>query len=58
MKKPKEIFDMDPNSLHVFYDLEGPIIAFNRNGSLFFNLRFYLSSVKCSFVLSSQLLFV
>ncbi|PLW32719.1 hypothetical protein PCANC_19560 [Puccinia coronata f. sp. avenae] len=38
-----EIFDMDPNSLHVFYDLEGPIIAFNRNGSLFFNLRFYLS---------------
>ncbi|POW05295.1 hypothetical protein PSTT_09752, partial [Puccinia striiformis] len=38
-----EIFDIDPNSLHIFYDLEGPIIAFNRNGSLFFNLRFYLS---------------
>jgi len=38
-----DIFDLDPNSLHVFYDLEGPIIAFNRNGSLFFNLRFYLA---------------
>lgn len=38
-----EIFDIDPNSLHIFYDMEGPIIAFNRNGSLFFNLRFYLS---------------
>ncbi|OAV92499.1 hypothetical protein PTTG_01164 [Puccinia triticina 1-1 BBBD Race 1] len=38
-----EIFDIDPNSLHIFYDLEGPIIAFNRNGSLFFNLRYYLS---------------
>ncbi|KAI9626277.1 hypothetical protein KEM48_010529 [Puccinia striiformis f. sp. tritici PST-130] len=38
-----QIFDIDPNSLHIFYDLEGPIIAFNRNGSLFFNLRFYLS---------------
>ncbi|MBW0477365.1 hypothetical protein O181_017080, partial [Austropuccinia psidii MF-1] len=37
------LFDIDPNSLHIFYDLEGPIIAFNKSGSLFFNLRFYLA---------------
>ncbi|KAA1076386.1 hypothetical protein PGT21_005519 [Puccinia graminis f. sp. tritici] len=43
VKPVGEIFDIDPNSLHIFYDLEGPIIAFNRNGSLFFNLRYYLS---------------
>lgn len=38
-----DVFDIDPRSLHVFYDLEGPVIAFNRNGSLFFNLRYYLA---------------
>ena len=28
-------------SLHIFYDLDGGLIAFNRNGSIFFNLRYY-----------------
>lgn len=27
-----------------FYDLEGPLMAFNRNGSIFLNLRFYLGA--------------
>jgi hypothetical protein len=37
------IFRLDPKALHIFYDAAGPLIAFNRNGSLFVNLRFYLS---------------
>lgn len=43
IKPVGEVFDIDPRSLHVFYDLEGPVIAFNKNGSLFFNLRYYLA---------------
>lgn len=34
---------MDPKALHIFYDKSGPLIAFNRSGSLFFNLRFHLA---------------
>ncbi|GAA99452.1 hypothetical protein E5Q_06151 [Mixia osmundae IAM 14324] len=37
------VFSVDPRSLHVFYDLGGPLIAFNRGGSIYLNLRFYLS---------------
>ncbi|KAH9441136.1 hypothetical protein MJO28_015887 [Puccinia striiformis f. sp. tritici] len=33
-----DIFNINPDSLHIFYNLEGPIIVFNRNGRLFFNL--------------------
>jgi hypothetical protein len=36
-----EVFDLPITSLHVFYDLEGGLIAFNRNGSIFLNLRYY-----------------
>jgi len=35
------IYQLPLTSLHIFYDLEGDIIAFNRNGSLFLNLRFF-----------------
>ena len=35
------IFGLDPASIHIFYDRTGTTIAFNRNRSLFFNLRFY-----------------
>lgn len=29
------------DSVSIFYDLDGPLIAFNRNGSIFVNLRVY-----------------
>ncbi|KAI0046331.1 hypothetical protein FA95DRAFT_1398210 [Auriscalpium vulgare] len=35
------IFNLPKSSLHVFADGGGQLIAFNRNGSLFVNLRFY-----------------
>lgn len=37
------VFNMDPKALHIFYDKAGPLIAFNRSGSIFFNLRFHLA---------------
>ena len=37
-----EVFGVNPASLHVFHDMTGPLIAFNRGGSVFFNLRFFL----------------
>jgi hypothetical protein len=36
-----EVFGLDPRALHIFHDLEGPLIAFNRNGSIYLNFRFY-----------------
>ncbi|WFD00824.1 hypothetical protein MYAM1_003577 [Malassezia yamatoensis] len=38
-----QIFQLDPRSLHVFCDTKGPSIAFNRGGSIFLNLRYYLA---------------
>ncbi|KAK4046064.1 hypothetical protein OIV83_006387 [Microbotryomycetes sp. JL201] len=35
------VFELDPRALHVFYDQQGPLVAFNRNGGLYLNLRFY-----------------
>lgn len=35
------IYQLPLTSLHIFYDLEGGIIAFNRNGSIFLNLRYF-----------------
>ncbi|KAG8964407.1 hypothetical protein FRC03_001808 [Tulasnella sp. 419] len=37
----KALFKLTPTSLHIFYDQKGDLIAFNRNGGLFLNLRFY-----------------
>jgi hypothetical protein len=37
------VYNVEPKALHVFYDGSGPLIAFNRSGSLFFNLRFHLA---------------
>jgi len=39
----KDVFGLKQESIHVMYDKEGPTIAFNRGGSLFFNWRFYVS---------------
>ncbi|KAJ7675084.1 hypothetical protein B0H17DRAFT_1170632 [Mycena rosella] len=36
-----QVYNLPLTSLHVFYDLDGGLIAFNRNGSIFFNLRYY-----------------
>ncbi|GAA5857149.1 hypothetical protein JCM8547_009340 [Rhodosporidiobolus lusitaniae] len=38
-----KVFNLDPRALHVFHDLEGPLIAFNRNRSIYLNFRFYLA---------------
>ena len=36
-----QIFNLPLESLHIFYDEEGKSVAFNRQGSLFCNLRFF-----------------
>ncbi|KAK7057384.1 hypothetical protein R3P38DRAFT_2840641 [Favolaschia claudopus] len=36
-----QVYNLPMSSLHVFYDLDGGLIAFNRNGSIFLNLRYY-----------------
>ncbi|GJE97590.1 hypothetical protein PsYK624_138110 [Phanerochaete sordida] len=36
-----EVYNLPPSSLHIFYDLSGGTIAFNRSASLFCNLRFF-----------------
>lgn len=37
----RRVYKLPDASLHIFYDLAGPLIAFNRNGALFLNLRYY-----------------
>ncbi|KAI0646791.1 hypothetical protein C8Q79DRAFT_956470 [Trametes meyenii] len=37
----QEVFTLPPTSLHIFYDRAGELIAFNRNASLFLNLRYF-----------------
>ncbi|PPQ89567.1 hypothetical protein CVT25_012239 [Psilocybe cyanescens] len=41
MKPLATIYDLPLTKLHIFYDLSGGIIAFNRNGSIFLNLRYF-----------------
>ena len=41
LKDVGEVYRIPRNVLHVFYDESGSTIAFNRNGSIFCNLRFY-----------------
>lgn len=37
----QDVYTLPPTSLHIFYDREGELIAFNRNASLFLNLRYF-----------------
>ena len=37
----RQIYKLSPNSVHIFADTKGGTIAFNRNASLFLNLRYY-----------------
>ncbi|THU91523.1 hypothetical protein K435DRAFT_759191 [Dendrothele bispora CBS 962.96] len=41
MKDLGEIYKLPLTSMHIFYDLGGGLIAFNRNGSIFLNLRYF-----------------
>jgi len=36
-----QIYNLPMTSLHIFYDMAGGLIAFNRNGSIFINLRYF-----------------
>ncbi|KAF9506993.1 hypothetical protein BS47DRAFT_1366980 [Hydnum rufescens UP504] len=36
-----QVYRIPSRSVAIFYDLEGPLIAFNRGGSIFLNLRYY-----------------
>lgn len=36
-----DLFQLPPNSVHIFYDLSGNTVTFNRNKSIFLNLRYY-----------------
>lgn len=35
------VYALPMTALHIFSDVSGGLIAFNRNGSLFLNLRYY-----------------
>ena len=37
----RDVFQLPPTSVHIFYDLAGSTIAFNRNASIFLNLRYF-----------------
>ncbi|KAF9562769.1 hypothetical protein CPC08DRAFT_749290 [Agrocybe pediades] len=41
MQPLADIYSLPLTNLHIFYDLQGGIIAFNRNGSIFLNLRYF-----------------
>jgi hypothetical protein len=41
IKPLRTLYGLHPQSLHIFYDTSGSTIAFNRNASLFLNLRFF-----------------
>lgn len=44
LKRPLAvIFAVKPDTFNIFYDTAGPLIAFNRGGTIWINLRFYLS---------------
>ncbi|CAJ2508239.1 Uu.00g094250.m01.CDS01 [Anthostomella pinea] len=42
LKEVGDVYAIKKSALHIFYDESGGTIAFNRDGSIFGNLRFYL----------------
>ncbi|KTW26702.1 hypothetical protein T552_02708 [Pneumocystis carinii B80] len=42
LKKISTVFGFNTSVLNIFYDDDGPAIAFNKNGSIFCNLRHYI----------------
>jgi len=43
----KRVYKLPDASLHIFYNLAGPVIAFNAGGALFLNLRYFEGWRKC-----------
>ncbi|EXJ83742.1 hypothetical protein A1O1_07368 [Capronia coronata CBS 617.96] len=41
LKSVGEVFSLDPRTLNIFFETSGKTIAFNRNGSIFCNYRYY-----------------
>jgi hypothetical protein len=41
IRRLSELYKLPPTSLHIFYDQVGSTIAFNGNGSLFCNARYF-----------------
>jgi len=37
----RDLYQLPPTSVHIFYDLAGSTIAFNRDASIFLNLRYF-----------------
>lgn len=48
-----DVYAIRPAALHVFYNTSGSTVAFNRDGSLFCNFRFFLQLHAQSFLSSS-----
>jgi hypothetical protein len=42
LKEVASVYDLAPKAVHIFYDEAGGTIAFNRGGSIFCNLRFFM----------------
>jgi hypothetical protein len=42
LKDLADVFEITPKAIHIFYDNSVNSIAFNRDGALFFNLKFYI----------------
>ena len=53
LKPLSQVYQMPLDKLHIFYDLEGGLIAFNRNGSVFLNQRYFEAWRESSFLFST-----
>lgn len=55
-----EVYELPTSSVHLYYDLEGMRIAFNRKASLFLNLRYFEAwrMFEFSWLDASKLIFV
>ena len=43
----RTLYKLPATSVHIFYDMQGDSIAFNRNASIFLNLRYYEAWRRC-----------
>ena len=43
LKDLADVFELPTKNIHIFYDNSSSLIAFNRNGALFFNLNVYIT---------------
>ena len=50
-----DLFQLCPNSVHIFYGCPGSPVTFNRNKSIFLNLRSYETLRMYCFLYPSQL---